>query len=361
MIPLRVWMVSVSAIVALAVAGSGAVVAQDKLKADLKTDELAIVSWGGSYQEAQRKAYFDGFAQATGIRVREDTGPQIERSRAEVQSGSPTFDLTATNQTFYLIGLEQDLWTPLDYSYFDKADLDAMSAEVKKSHGVGTIFYSEGMVISTQAFPDGKPQPSSWADFFDVEKFPGRRGLPKCSVGASPLPEAAAIAMGATRDNLYPIDMKKAAERLRELSEHVIFWDNQAQPGQMLASGEIVMTAMAQGRAQALIDKGAPMKVVWEGQRHTYDQWYVLKGAKNVDNAMRFVAYASRPEPQAMMAKLLAYAPTNARAFELIDDATAQKLVTHPDNYKKAWAKNEAWWKENREKWVETCSEMLLH
>src|SRR5688572_27980425 len=66
------------------------------------TDKLVIVSWGGSYQEAQRKAFFEPFQTSSGIQVVEDTGPQIDRSRAEVQSGRPSYDLTVTNQPFYM-------------------------------------------------------------------------------------------------------------------------------------------------------------------------------------------------------------------------------------------------------------------
>src|SRR5262245_34421692 len=70
-------------------------------------EEVALVSWGGSYQDAQRKAYFEPFMKATGIRVIDGVGPQIERSRAEVTSGHPSYDIAVTNQTFNLIGVEQ--------------------------------------------------------------------------------------------------------------------------------------------------------------------------------------------------------------------------------------------------------------
>ncbi len=46
---------------------------------ELKTDELVIVSWGGSYMDAQRDAYWGPWSEAAGVEVIEDTGPQIER------------------------------------------------------------------------------------------------------------------------------------------------------------------------------------------------------------------------------------------------------------------------------------------
>lgn len=324
-------------------------------------EELNVVGFGGTYQDAQRAAYFEPFAKKTGTRIREDTGPQIERLRAEVESGQPTIDIAATNQTFFLLGLDQDLWLPIDYSGFNKDDLAAMPDETKKPNGVGTIYYSDGMAFNTKAFPDGAPQPQSWADFWDLEKFPGKRALPRCSVAAHPLPEAAAIAMGVSKDQIYHgLDLKRAAEKLKSIQDNVIWWDNPAQPGQMLASGEVVMALGPTGRQQILADTGAPVRVVWNGARYTFDLWFVLKGAPNAATAMKFIAYASTPKAQAEMAKLASYAPTNPRAYDLIDESIAKKLVTYPANREKAFAKDEIWWKDNRDKWVEICTEALL-
>lgn len=335
----------------------GAAAQSDK---PLKTNELVVVSWGGSYQDAQREAYFAPFESATGIDVIEDTGPQIERSRAEVESGSPSYDIASTNQSFYQIGLEQDLWVPVDYSYFREEDLKAMPEEVRLSHGVGTIYYGEGIAISTEAFPDEEKQPQSWADFWNVEKFPGKRTLPWCDVATFPLPEAAMLSLGVKPEDLYPIDMHRAAERLRELYDHTVWWKDINQAGQLLASGEVVMAMAPSGRVQQLIDDGAPLKIIWNQARYTFDVWYVLRGAPNVDNAMRFVAFASRPEQQAAMARIAGYAPTNPLAMDLLDKETAEKLPTYPENFAKQFKKNETWWREHREEWVRICSQALL-
>ena len=326
----------------------------------LETKELVVVSWGGSYQGFQREAYFAPFAKATGVEVLEDTGPQIDRSRAEVESGKPSYDLTATNQAFYQIGLANDLWVPIDYSYFDSADLEAMPEEVRFSHGVGSIFYGEGMAISTDAVPKGVAPPSSWADFWDLERFPGKRALPWCDVATFPLPEAAMLSLGVDPDELYPIDMERAAQRLREIYDDTIWWKDINQAGQLLVSGEASMAMAPSGRIQKLINDGASIKIIWDQARYTFDVWYVLKGSPNPDNAMRFIAFASKPEQQATMARIGGYAPTNPRALELLDDAAAKKLPTHPENFAVQFQKNEDWWRENRSEWVKICSQALL-
>ena len=108
------------------------------------------------------------------------------------------------------------------------------------------------------------------------------------------------------------------------------------------------------------IDKGAPVEIIWNQARHTFDPWYVLKGAANRANAMKFIAFAMRPENQAEMAKLSGNAPTNPKALDLLPPALARTMPTWPDNFKLGFEKGERWWIEQRPKWIEACTAGLL-
>lgn len=330
------------------------------ITASAAAEEVAIVSWGGSYQEAQKKAYFDPFVEASGITVIEGVGPQIERTRAEVESGAPGFDAVVTNQAFNLIGIEQDLWLPIDYSKFDKAVVDAIPADYRQEYGTGSIVYSEGIIYSTEVYKDGDPVPSGFQKFWDVEAFPGKRSMPWCDVATYPLPEAALLADGVPADQLYPIDIERAVNKLKEIAPHVVWWQDINQAGQLVIAGEAVMGIAPSGRIQKLIDDGAPLKIDWTDARYTFDLWYVLKGAPNAENAMKFIAFASTPAAQAEMAKLSGNAPTNPEAFALLDEETARKMPTFPENFEKQFKKDEVWWKENRTQWVEACKAGLM-
>ncbi|MCO5089780.1 ABC transporter substrate-binding protein [Bosea sp. (in: a-proteobacteria)] len=330
--------------------GGWAAVAQPK-----PNEELVIVTWGGSLGDQLREVLFRPFTAQTGIRIREDTGPQIERSRAEVQSGKPSYDTTATNLAFFLIGEAQNLWEPIDYTKFDPRDLEALPADVRLPNGIGAYVYAHGMSFSAKAFPEGKPQPNSWADFWDVAKFPGKRTLADCGSATRPVPEAALLADGVPMDKLYPIDIPRAAKKLKELAPHVVWWKNPNQPGQFLATGEVTMAMAPTNRIQALIDQNVPLKIVWNQSQWTFDIWYILRGARNSAAASRFFAFASQPEQQAKFAAVSAMAPTNPRAIDLIKPEVARTLPTSPENFKVMYKKNEAWWEANREKWTEAC------
>jgi putative spermidine/putrescine transport system substrate-binding protein len=266
-----------------------------------------------------------------------ETGLSQERIQAEVQSGRPTIDLLTTSTNTFITLQANNLLSPIDYKYFDPADLQSIPESARLKFAVNSVYVGLVMAFSKTAFPDGKPQPQSWADFWDVKTFPGKRTLPYCDVleGGWPLPEAALLADGVPRDKLYPLDIPRAVKKLTELAPHVVWWRNTSQPGQYLVSQEAVMSMDSSGRNNALIDKGAPVKIVWNQARVEGDKWLVLRGAPNLDNVMRFLAFAARPKVQAELARLIGYAPSNPRAYEFLDQTAAVK-PTFPENMKGA-------------------------
>ena len=322
-----------------------------------QSGKLFYMGIGGATQEALRKAYFEPFQKETGIQIIEDTGLSPERVEAEVKSGRPTIDITNISTAAYAVLLAKDLLAPIDYKYYDAENLKAMSEEIRGKFGVSSSYTSLGMSFSKAAFPEGKPQPNSWADFWDVKKFPGKRSLPFCGVleGDWPLPEAALLADGVAADKLYPLDIPRAIKKLKELSPNVIWWKNPSQPGQYLVTGEAVMAMNSVGRTNVLADQGAPLQYVWNGAQVFSSKWIVLKGGPNNDNAMRFLAFVARPEPEVELAKLIGYAPINPLAYEHMDKAAAMKLATYPENLRQTFTYGYSWWSSNLKTWTEAC------
>ena len=54
---------------------------------------IVVVSFGGTYQDAQRKAYYEPFEAATGIKVVEDTIATAAKLKAMVDSKNVTWDV----------------------------------------------------------------------------------------------------------------------------------------------------------------------------------------------------------------------------------------------------------------------------
>jgi len=168
------------------------------------------------------------------------------------------------------------------------------------------------------------------------------------------------LADGVPVDKLYPIDIPRAARKVKELAPNVVWYSDAAQAGQFLVSREGVMAMGGDGRFKTLARSRAPIRVAWNQGRFTFDVWYVLRGAKNRDSAMRFIAFASRPEPQAQLAKLSGYGPVNPLAFQHLDEETARDLPTYPQNLRQMFVRDDGWWQQNRQQWFEACRAAVL-
>ena len=193
--------------------------------------------------------------------------------------------------------------------------------------------------------------PASWADFWDVKQFPGKRGLRKRAVYNL---EFALMADGVKVEDVYkvlatPQGVERAFAKLTELKPYIQWWEAGAQPGQWLAAGDVVMTSTYSGRIAVAAQAGAPLAVVWPGSLYGMDYWAIIKGSKHVDQAKRFIAFANTPEAQVNYVKQIPYGPTNTLAAAKLDPALAQWVPTSEQNLKGALAMDVGFWVDHGE------------
>jgi putative spermidine/putrescine transport system substrate-binding protein len=194
----------------------------------------------------------------------------------------------------------------------------------------------------------GDHHPKSWADFWDVEKFPGRRAVrrtpPVWTV------DAALKADGVKDQGFYPLDVDRAFRSLSRIKPHVkAWWSDNAQAQQLIEQEEVDLITMMNGRATESINNGAPFEIVWNEAISEGDSngWISPIGCPNPVGAMKFLDFVGRPEPQAAFARLLFYAPLNPKAYDLLEPAIAKQLPTYPDNERVAHILNSEWWADN--------------
>lgn len=215
--------------------------------------------------------------------------------------------------------------------------------------GVGAIVWSTAIAYDGDKLKEG---PVSWADFWNVEKFPGKRSLRK---GPKYTLEFALLADGVSKDELYDVlatdeGVERAFKKLGELKPHIVWWESGAQPLQFLASGEVAMTSAYNGRITGINrTEGKNFKVVWPGSIYAVDSWVVLKDAENKDAAQDFIAFASLPEHQAKLPEFVAYGLPNKEAAARVPPEFAKDLPTDPVNMKEAISLNVDFWIDNAE------------
>jgi putative spermidine/putrescine transport system substrate-binding protein len=310
-------------------------------------DGLTVVSWGGAYQEAQRKTIFEPFNAKTGAAIKEEeyTG-EVAKIRAMVESGTVSWDVISVDTPTALQGCDEGVLETLDYSkILDKAKVLPGAA---LDCAIGSDVYATIFAYDTTKLPNG---PTSIKDLYDLEKFPGKRALQK-----NPFVnlEWALIADGVEAASVYdvlgtPEGVDRAFKKLDTIKSQVVWWEAGAQPPQLLADGEVVMTSAWNGRIANAAKEGKPFKIVWDGQAPDLDLWAIPKGTPNLDKAYEFLAFASSAEVQKDLAPMIPYGPTNLDAVALVDPELAKSLPTHPDNLKAAIPLNPQFWGDNGE------------
>lgn len=309
--------------------GSGAVVVQDQ---------------GGQFLAAQRGAHFEAFERATGIKVISNPSVGTAKVRASIEAGAPAYDVVDLSGGRIDGWAKDGLLLSVDYKYFDPALKAAFSPIPAHQYGVPNYYYATQLAWDPRK--TGATVPKSWADLWDTKAFPGPRTLGSGAFGpALATFEIALMADGVDRTKLYPLDLDRALKSLERIKKDVIqWWTGGAQPVQLIADGRVALASAFNGRVDGIRTQGVAVGDSWEQAVLSYDYWIVPKGAKNAENAMKYLAFVSQERQQARFAELITYSPTIPKAFELIGSERAKLLPTSPDNAQRSVVQDFGFW-----------------
>jgi putative spermidine/putrescine transport system substrate-binding protein len=267
--------------------------------------KLTFVSFGGVYQDAQKKAWQEPYTELTGVEFVNDENSSNATIKAQVESGQVTWDVVDVGNDFGL-DANKDLLEPLDYSLIPR---DEMNQDLTVSDWrVPDITY--GVVLGYNTDATAGKVPEGWADYFDTTKIPGKRGA--WDYSESGMFEFALMADGVKPADLYPLDLERATKKLDTIKDDLVFWTSGAESQELIGSGEVAMTMIWNGRAWSAknIDN-KPVEIQWNQQIVTADYFVVPKGTPNKDAAMKFIAYASCAANNAKPSDYIPYGPTN--------------------------------------------------
>ncbi len=339
---------------------STAVVASILASAAVAADKsVTIASWGGSYQEAQSKALFEPAAANTGVEVKQETYGGMSDVRLQVSSGQVTLDIVASGSGSAARAAAEGLLEKLDYGVIDVSNF---YPTLYSDYCVGGDVFSTVYAWNTDTF--GEDGPQSWADFFDVEKFPGKRAYRGKVAGAL---EPAILADGVAPEDVYEVlgsevGIERALNKIRELKPHIdVFWTSGAQHAQLMKDGEVDMTTGWNGRFDNAKKDGAKVAYSFNQALLDYDCFAIPKGAPNKDVAMEFLNEISKPEYQDDLPKYITYGPTNKAAYDTgeITADVAAGLPSSPDNAAKQIPVSLDWYAEWETIAAEMYQEML--
>ena len=337
-----------AAVVAGGAAGAAAQAAPQKA--------LTVVSWGGSYTRSQMLAFVHPFRRRTGEWVAMETyNGGLDEIRGQIETENVVWDVVDFELSDLIRGCREGLLEKIDHRRLANGVDGAPAADdfipgALTECGVGQMVWATVFAYDGGRFPDERP--TTLADFFDVKKFPGKRGLrrdPRVAL------EWALMADGVAAAEVYAaLETEEGQARafgvLDRIRSGLVWWTAGSEPVALLDAGEVAMTSAWNGRMhRPIVEEGKDYAIVWDGQLWDIDSWGIPKGTWNLDKAMAFIRFATSSRPLARQAGYIPYGPARASAMALVDDETKAMLPTAAANMDNALQTDAVWWATHHE------------
>ncbi|CAD5108196.1 ABC transporter substrate-binding protein [Zestomonas carbonaria] len=309
--------------------------------APLLAADLTVISFGGANKNAQVKAFYQPWEKAGhGKIIAGEYNGEMAKVKAMVDTNSVSWNLVEVESPELARGCDEGLFEELDAEQFGNPD-DFVPGALTPC-GAGFFVWSTVLAYNADKLQSA---PTGWADFWDTTKYPGKRGLRK---GAKYTLEFALMADGVAPKDVYSVlatkeGQDRAFAKLDQIKPSIQWWEAGAQPPQFLASGDVVMSSAYNGRIAA-VQKESNLKVVWNGGIYDFDAWAIPKGAKDVEQAHKFIAFTLQPGQQKIYSENIAYGPANAKAVELLEPSLLQDMPTTPANIANQVAMDVTFW-----------------
>lgn len=301
--------------------------------------------------------YSEPFTAMSGISIETvNYGGNVDLLIQNNTSESPNWDLIDLEMADNVRACENKWLEPLDHSNLKDAP-DGTSAkkdflpDAITECGVAQVIYSTVLGFDTRAFVGIKPD--SIKDFFDLKRFPGKRGLQQEPVVAL---EWALRSYGVPAAEIYDLLSTKrgidlAFRKLDQIKNHIVWWDGGDEPAKLLASGKVVMSSGYNGRLfDAEISQGLPVNVIWDTQVYEFSTWGIPADAPNRSAAQRFIDFATTTQRLADQTKYISYGPARKSSSDLVWKHAESGLdirpylPTFPANFQSAIAKDHRWY-----------------
>ncbi|MCL4068011.1 polyamine ABC transporter substrate-binding protein [Pseudomonas sp. GX19020] len=313
---------------------------------------ITVTSWGGTYHEMVKKTFVEPFTAETGIAVQLVDNGDMAKVKAQVLSNSVTWDVIDAPAGFATSGAKEGLWEQLDPA------LSGMSGllQAPNEFYMPMYLYSGGILWHDERTPAGA-HPVNFADFFDTEKFPGRRCMRSL---AQETLEMALIADGVAPKDLYPLDVERAFAKLDQLKPFVSkFAGSTPEQVSSVAQNEADFSYSYYNRVKATQDSGTPLDFSFEQTNNALDFFAIPKGSKNKEAAQRFIEFCLRPEQQKAWALAGFYMPNHTETLSALRASPEGSFLPDLDNGKNAII-DPVWWGDNLTEVQRRYSEWMI-
>ncbi|MCZ4280048.1 extracellular solute-binding protein [Kiloniella laminariae] len=343
---------------------------------------FVVTSWGGAYGISQEKAYIKPFQEEhpdKKIELITGSFTAINDLRYQAKQNAIIWDvvdmlpgaaMVACDEGLLVeIDLDKDLYPAPDGTPASKDFYPALQlSKTSKNCFVPMVAYSTHFAYPTGQW--GEKHPTELADFFDLKKFPGKRGLFK---GATNNLEWALLADGVLPDQLYQTlstseGKKRAFAKLDTIKDHIVWWEKGIEPGIFLKEKQVAMTSIYNGRSyQAEIEQGQSISTLWDWQSLELEGWVIPKGTPDLELALEFIRYSSNTPALARQASYIAHGPARRSSIPFVGKHyTSGKdmlpyIPTTPERMSRSLVPDAIWWVDNEDEMERLFNTWLKH
>ncbi|MTI17480.1 ABC transporter substrate-binding protein [Rhodobacteraceae bacterium RKSG542] len=324
-------------------------------------ESITYAGAGGGLAQVMKTVFDDPFAEQTGVAVNAlATSDRVSALKAMQVAGRVTWDVSELNPIEYATASLSGWLQPLDWAVIDP--LGVLPPEAKLPDAGIAATFSTVLAIRTDKLPEGKTM-NSWADFWDVETFPGGRALQNQPIDNL---EFALIADGVAPADVYSVlsteeGQDRAFAKLDEIKPHITaWWTAGAQPVQLLSDGEVDYSSAWNGRITKLAEQGIPVEINWNGGGIKGSYVAIIKGSQKIKASQDYISFLmTDARRSAKFASMVPYPGMVNGLYEHLEADTGSNLPTHPDNVTAQfvtdavfWGKNLSALKERWEDWI---------
>ncbi len=301
--------------------------AQALKSAPASPTDLTIVTRDEAFLHALQTAYVQPFTAVTAVPVQQATWDGgIDTLRTQAKTQDNTWDLVLVDADELSAGCGEGLFEKLDWAAI--GGREHYVAQAASDCGVGAIITTTALAWDKDKLP-GAP---SWSDFWDVAKYPGKRGLRK---GVRGNLEFALMADGVAPGDVYRTlsssdGLDRAFRKLDQLKPYIVWWSTEADAAHILALGDVLMTSAPSGQVATMAEHGHKrLGLQFVASLFELQSWAIIKGSPSVRIAQQFLYFSGMP---AVELRLLQQSGDGGLAKGLNDGLSAELAAVSPSS-----------------------------
>ena len=321
--------------------------------------DLAVVTRGGPMEEATKDIFARPFTAATTVAVQADLWEGgIDALRGQAKASDNAWDLVLVDGDELATGCAENLFEKLDWTTI--GGKEHYQPQAVSDCGVGAGVANFVLAWDRDKFP-GSP---GWADFWDVAKYPGKRGLNR---GVRGNLEVALLADGVAPGDVYKVlaaaeGVDRAFRKLDQLKPYVVWWQDGSEAAHILASGDVLMSSAPSARiAQVNRAEHRNFGVQWTASLYETLSWAIPKGSQNLRQATQFLYFTGTPAIQARLVGRFGEGGWARGANDGLAPEVAPLSPTLPANLNAAVRIDPAFWHDNLAKLHQRFDAWLSH